>query len=142
MESGVIAWYRFKGSLTSGFTLLEVMISVAVIAIALVAALGAQSRNLSLTDEGRFNTTAALLGQGKMAQTTAGGMHAPVSTSGDFGEDFPEYHWEVSVEKVHWAGPEALLERLRRVDVVVSHKGGAPAEPYRLRLYAFVTEGF
>jgi prepilin-type N-terminal cleavage/methylation domain-containing protein len=58
-----------------GFTLLEVMIAVAVLAIALAAVLGLQSRSLTLAAESRFNTTSALLAQGKMAEmaVAAGG---------------------------------------------------------------------
>ena len=52
----------------SGFTLLEVMIAMAIIAIALVAVFGSQSQSLSLANEAKFSTTAALLAQSKMAE--------------------------------------------------------------------------
>ena len=43
---------NFKAAIGhSGFTLLEVMVSVAIIAIALVAALGSQSQSVSLASE-------------------------------------------------------------------------------------------
>ena len=41
----------------AGFTLLEVMIAVAIIAIALMAVLGSQTQGLSLAGESRFNRT-------------------------------------------------------------------------------------
>ena len=61
----------FNLQLSPGFTLLEVMIALAVISIALMALLGSQSQGLSLANESRFNTTASLLAQGKMAEIEA-----------------------------------------------------------------------
>jgi general secretion pathway protein I len=49
-----------------GFTLLEVMVAIALIAIALTAVLGSQSQSVSLAGEARFNTTATLLAQSKI----------------------------------------------------------------------------
>ncbi len=123
----------------NGFTLLEVMISIAIMAIALVAVLGAQSRGLSLTDESRFNTTAALLAQAKMAEIEAGGAGALVSRSGEFGENFPEYTWELSMERVSFEGAEAISDRLRRIDLVVS-SGETALHRYRLRSYVLLKE--
>ncbi|MFP3911216.1 MAG: prepilin-type N-terminal cleavage/methylation domain-containing protein [Desulfobacteraceae bacterium] len=128
------------GGRARGFTLLEVMIAVAIIAIALVAVLGAQSRSLSVTDESRFNTTAALLAQAKMAEVEAGGEQALVSRSGDFGENFPEYRWVLSMERVVFQGMEAVSDRFRRIDLTVSY-GNTAAYRYHLRWYAFLSQG-
>ena len=84
----------------SGFLLLEVMVAITFIAIALTALLGSQSQSVYLAGEARFNTTAALLAQGKMAEMEVEDL-ADVSTdSGDFGEDFPGYTWQLSVSDV------------------------------------------
>ncbi len=119
----------------NGFTLLEVMIAVAVIAIAFVAVLGAQSRGLSLTDESRFNTTAALLAQSKMAEIQASGVNVTLSRSGDFGEAFPEYAWELSTERVTFEGVGEAADRLRQIDLMVTY-GGSSQYKYHLRFYA------
>ena len=50
-----------------GFTLLEVMVAISILAIALVAVFGSQSQSLSLANEAKFNTTAPFLAQSKMA---------------------------------------------------------------------------
>jgi general secretion pathway protein I len=125
-----------KKRLYDGFTLLEVMISVAIIAIAFVAVLGAQSRGISLSEESRFNTTAALLAQGKMAEISAFGTNAIVSRSGDFGEEFPGYAWQLWTEPVSFEGAGKASERLKRIDLVVTY-GERPLYQYHVRLYAF-----
>jgi general secretion pathway protein I len=78
----------------SGFTLLEVMIALAIIAIALVAALGSQSQSVSLANEAKFTTTVTLLAQRKIAELEAKDPKDLISDGGDFGEDFPGYRWE------------------------------------------------
>ena len=50
------------------FTLLEVMVAVSIIAIALVALFGSQSRSLSHATEAHFNIVAPMLASGKLAE--------------------------------------------------------------------------
>jgi len=120
-----------------GFTLLEVMIALAVISIGLIALLGSQSQGLSLGNETRFNITAALLAQGKMAEVEA--ITDPrdlASDSGDFGEDFPDYDWQLTVEAVFLEGASEMSKRLKRIDLDVRFE---PDSRYRcqLTLYRF-----
>ena len=120
-----------------GFTLLEVMIAMAIIAIALVAVLGSQSQILTLASEAKFNTTAALLAQSKMAEIETESMENLSSDSGDFGEDFPNYHWECTVGDLSLAGVEEALDFLKQIDLAV-YWGNSEHYQYRLRLYRFV----
>ena len=120
-----------------GFTLLEVMIALAIIAIALVTVLGSQSQSLSLASEAKFKTTAALLAQSKMAEIEAESPENLASNSGDFGETFPNYHWELTVSDLAFAGVEEVLDYLKQIDLVVSW-GEQDQYQYRLRLYRFV----
>ena len=120
----------------SGFTLLEVMIAVTIIAIVLVAVFGSQSQSLSLANDAKFNTTAALLAQRKMAEVEIGNSLDLSSSSGDFGEDFPEYQWELTVSEVPLPGTGAV-EYLKQVDVIVRW-GDQDQYLYGLRLYRFV----
>lgn len=121
----------------TGFTLLEVMISMAIIAIALVAVFGSQSQSLSLANEAKFNTTAALLAQSKMAEIEAVNPKDLTSDSGDFGEDFPDYYWDLYVSDVGFAGAEDVLKYLKQIDLTLSW-GEHNQYQYRLRLYRFV----
>lgn len=85
-------------AINHGFTLLEVMISISIIAITLTTLFGAQSQSLSLTAEMRFNNVASLLSRQKIAEFQVGQLEF-ISDSGDFGEEFPGYDWETVVEQ-------------------------------------------
>jgi general secretion pathway protein I len=119
-----------------GFTLLEVMIAVTIIAIVVVAIFGSQSQSLSLANDAKFNTTAALLAQRKMAEVETASSLDVSAASGDFGEDFPEYQWELNISKVPLTGTEGL-EYIKQVDVIV-HWGDRDNLRYALRLYRFM----
>ena len=54
-----------------GFTLLEVMIAMAILAITLVALYQSQSQSISMATDSRFLTTASLLAQTRMAEIDA-----------------------------------------------------------------------
>lgn len=126
--------FRTTKSDLSGFTLLEVMVAMAILAISLVAALGSQSQSVSLAGEARFNTTAPLLAQMKMAEKELADPDELGSDSGDFGEDFPGYHWTMTAGNLTYPGAEEYLDRLRRIDLVVSW-GMNSLHKYSLRLY-------
>jgi general secretion pathway protein I len=119
-----------------GFTLLEVMIAVAVLTIALAAVLGLQSRSLSLAAESRFHTTSALLAQKKMAELTVATMGKLISDTGNFGESFPGYAWQVRVQNADLPGLSKMKGRLRQIDLAVTC-GIGELYRYDLRLYRF-----
>ena len=122
----------------SGFTLLEIMFAMSIIAITVVAVFGSQSQSLSLANEAKFNTTAALLAQSKMAEMETISPEELVSGSGDFGEDFPEYQWNLTVEDLAFSGIEEF-EHLKQISLNVSY-GQTGRYQYNLRLYRFVPE--
>ncbi len=119
-----------------GFTLLEVMISLAIIAIALMAVLGSQSQGSSLANESKFNTTAALLAQSKMAEMEIRALNDLGSDSGDFGEDFPGYVWEVSVQGLALEELSMVSDKVKQIDVTVSLSND-PRRQFRLRVYRY-----
>jgi general secretion pathway protein I len=127
---------RIKQRESSGFTLLEVMVAMAIIAIALTAVLGSQSQGVSLASEAKFNTTAPLLAQSKIAEIEMTEAVDLSGNSGDFGEDFPGYTWEFIVEDVVFEKPENVSDLLKRIDLKVSW-GDEEQYQYRLRLYRF-----
>ncbi|MDH4322100.1 MAG: prepilin-type N-terminal cleavage/methylation domain-containing protein [Desulfobulbaceae bacterium] len=130
MRLKVVAGHR-----TDGFTLLEVMVAVAIIAIALTTLFGSQTQSAALVGEARFYTTAPLLAQEKMTELLAAGLADATNDSGAFGDDFPGYRWRVEPRSVAGATPE-VAALLRGVDVVVSW-----GEPERYR-YVLTRFGF
>jgi general secretion pathway protein I len=80
-----------------GFTLLEVMIAMSILAITLVVVFQSQSQSISMASRARFKTTASFLTQSKMAEIEAAKPENVVSDNGNFGDDFPDYSWRVDV---------------------------------------------
>ncbi|HOD29150.1 MAG TPA: type II secretion system minor pseudopilin GspI [Syntrophales bacterium] len=111
-----------------GFTLLEVMIAMAILAIALVAAFQSQSQSISMSGQARFLTTASLLAQGKMAELEALRPESVANDSGDFGEDYPDYAWQVEVA-------DTGQESLRKIRLTVRNERLVTNNAYTLVLY-------
>ena len=127
---------RIQKCKSFGFTLLEVMVAMAIIAIALTAVLGSQSQSVSLASEAKFNTTAPLLAQSKIAEIEVAEQDDLAGGSGDFGEDFPGYTWELSMEDIIFEEPENVSDLLKRIDLKVSWSEEKLYQ-YHLRLYRF-----
>jgi general secretion pathway protein I len=119
-----------------GFTLLEVMVAVAIIAIALTTLLGSQSQSVSFANSAKFETMAALLAQSKMSEITMQEAGAITNDSGDFGDDYPGYRWEVNVNDTAIAGIDDISDYLKQLDLTVTWG----VFSYNLRLYHYVAE--
>jgi general secretion pathway protein I len=82
---------------SGGFTLLEVMIAMTILAITMVAILRSQSQSISMSGGSRSMTTLCLLAQFKMTEMESKVPLTDSSDSGDFGTDFPGYTWQIQV---------------------------------------------
>ncbi len=80
-----------------GFTLLEVMVAMCILAITLVVVFQSQSQSVAMMGNSRVTTNLTLLAQGKMAELDTTDIAALGSGSGDFGPDYPDYTWTSSV---------------------------------------------
>ena len=119
-----------------GFTLLEVMVAMVIMATALIAVFGSQSQSVSLAGEASFNITAPLLAQMKMAEIEVNQQEDPGPGSGDFGEEFPGYVWQLSVRDVQLDTSHEVSDHLKRIDLKVSRGEDGPYQ-YHLRMYQF-----
>ncbi len=123
---------------THGFTLLEVMVAMAIMAIVLVSVYRMHAQTLAMTAATRFYTQAPLLAAGKLAQMEVNASEIIDGMSGDFGEAFAGYRYSVSTSD---ATVEALGETgrdLKRIDITVSYNDDEYV--YSLRTYGFVRE--
>jgi general secretion pathway protein I len=89
-----------------GFTLLEVLVAVAVLATALVSLLSLHGQNVRTIAYDRHLSRATLLAQDLMTRTLVGeAFPNPTRSSGEFASD-PDYRWELEVLR----GPTRELE--------------------------------
>jgi general secretion pathway protein I len=100
-----------------GFTLLEVMVALAIIATALVTLLGTHLTNLNLAYENQEQTMAAMLARQKMEEILVLPFDSVTDDSGDFGPDQPGYKWELEVEN-------ADIDNLKKVRILIKLPDG------------------
>jgi general secretion pathway protein I len=76
-----------------GFTLVEVLATLVLLGIVLPATMQAVSSALHAASVAKHRTEAASLGQAKLNELLVTGEWYGVSSSGDFGQEWPEYRW-------------------------------------------------
>jgi len=111
-----------------GFTLMEVMVAMAILAIALVSIFQLQSQSISMATDSRFMTTAALLAQSKMVEVEARSALANQIEDGNFGPDYPQYKWHVVIG-------DAPLQQFKKIEVTVTNNLFVSRGTYKLVLY-------
>jgi len=117
--------------ISGGFTLLEVMIAMAILAITLVAVYQSQSQSISMAGSSRFLTTASLLAQSRMVAIDTADPREINAGNGDFGEDFPDYRWQVEIG-------DTEIEVLKKISLTVTNSRMVVRNSYRLILYKVV----
>jgi general secretion pathway protein I len=120
----------------NGFTLLEVMVSVAIMSIVLVSVYRLHSQSLTMDTESRFYTQAPMLAQGKLAEMGAGEDAEFTNDSGQFGENFEGYSWNVSVDDVDIEALGEISQDLKKIEVTVSYNDNEFV--YNLRTYRII----
>ncbi len=87
---------HFNNSRQRGFTLLEVIIAVAIMGAALAILLGAVNRNLVQASKSKNQSIAQALAQQKMTEIELEGYPEVGQEQGTF-EEFPGFDWYVNV---------------------------------------------
>jgi len=131
VRSGFPTHAKTSAAHITGFTLLEVMLAMAILAIALVAVFQSQAQSISMTSRARFETTAALLAQGRMAEIEAAAPDDIVSGRGDFEEHFLDYSWQVDVS-------DTEFDNVKKIEVIVTNDTMTSNNTYSLVLYRFM----
>jgi general secretion pathway protein I len=124
----------------NGFTLLEVMVALSIVASVMVPLLVSQSEGISIQDETKFRTTAALLAQKKISEIEVKGKDDLINDYGDFGDDFPDYFWEIKIQDLSFPEideeAQEYTKYLKQIDLNV-YRGEKKRYQYGLRLYRF-----
>jgi general secretion pathway protein I len=118
-----------------GFTLLEIMVAVAIVAIALSAVYKLYSQAFAMNQSSRFYNTAILLAETKLAELSALPPKDLGSDAGSFEDAHADYSWEVTVTPVEAESIALSEQALHQIDIVISHEG--QGESFSLRTYRF-----
>lgn len=107
-------------SRNKGFTLLEVLIAVAILGSAFAVILGAVNRSLILASDSKNLAIAQALVQTKMSEIELEGFPKPREEKGEFAEA-PGFKWSLSIKPLKVTG---LDTEIRVVNLVVSWDEG------------------
>ena len=115
-----------------GFTLLEVMVALGIMAIVLASVYRLQSQTLTMSMESRFHTQATLLARSALVRLEQSSERELISGQGDFGREFPGYQWKITVADApsEALGPEFSRD-MKRIDVLVTLNDGEYSYGFR-----------
>jgi general secretion pathway protein I len=104
-----------------GFTLLEVMISLAIMAGVILTVIGSFNYHLSMVERDRQETMAVLLGRAKMDDPD---FRSSEVGKGTFAPERPEIAWAVDIKPTDYPGVKRVIltvswdSERRKVDLV------------------------
>jgi len=87
---------QYKSAEAKGFTLLEVIIAVAIMGASMAILLGAVNRNLVLASQSKNQSIAYTLAQQKIGEIELQGYPQVGQEQGTF-EEFPGFYWYINV---------------------------------------------
>jgi general secretion pathway protein I len=120
-----------------GFTLIEVLVALAVLTISLTSVYRLHSQTLVMSGKSRFYSLAPALAQSKLSEMERQGIKESSDGTGDFGQDFPGYDWSVRIEEVPFELLQNQPYHLVRIDVTINKDD---EDRYQLQTYRFFAE--
>lgn len=93
--------YRLR---QAGFSLIEVMCALMILAVGLAGLVQGISTALGSNKDSELQTTAALLAEGRMETLRADGLILAGTEEGECGEGFQRFRWKQSIEKTSLDG--------------------------------------
>jgi prepilin-type N-terminal cleavage/methylation domain-containing protein len=114
-----------------GFTLLELVISMALISTAVLAVSRLQAQNLDLQAEARFLTTADQLLRLRLSEIRALEKIREGASEGDFGDAFSAYSYTQEIRQV------SEYENILRIDLVILLDDGLSGKIWSTTAYIY-----
>lgn len=103
----------------TGFTFLEVMISISIISIVLISIYRLHSQTLMMNYSARFYTLAPLLAQVKLSEIDVMDQEDLSDDSGDFDEDYPGYSWKITIDDLILEDEESFSITMKQIEIKV-----------------------
>ena len=100
---------------SSGFTLLEIMITVAVIGGLLVSLISSLNYHLGIAERHEFVTVASLLAKDKLAEVEMN----PATQDGEFPDPYSDYHFTSEIKGSSYPGISEITVTVSRGDETV-----------------------
>ena len=125
----MLPYMFYKSVQTKGFTLLEVMVSLAIISIVVPLMLSLVQRHVHVHMASERVTIGTLLAQEKIVEIELVGSPDLGSTRGDFGDRYPSYRWEQEIRTT-------FMNRVR--EVLVRVLWGEEQNPESVTLTTYV----
>jgi general secretion pathway protein I len=126
---------------TKGFTLLEIMVSIGVLALVMVTLFRLQSSTITLAGLGKFNSSAPFLARRQLAALELE-LGDPVDLSGDFGDDFQGYEWSCSIEDAEFEEPAIIsghsMENFKKINLKIT--GPNKDRTYEITTWRYLIE--
>jgi len=111
-----------------GFTLLEVMVALAVLSLTLVVIFSQQAASINRGNEARIITKATLLAQERMTDLIAQDQLRTGEDEGEIQDSIPPFRWKQMVE-------ESAVEGMLKLTVIVLWKEGESERDVRFVTY-------
>jgi len=121
-----------------GFTLLEIMVAVAMMAIVLVSVYKLHAQTISMNIGARFYTIAPLLAQRTVSEIKALPDRRRITAADDFGNEFPGYSRQVRIDDIATEIFGSADRDLKKIEVTISFNRNEYV--YTLRTYSILLE--
>lgn len=126
----------------SGFTLIEVMLTVSILALGLIGVLGAYKALLNAMQIGQYSIEVSCALKEKMSETEKESIEklgvSPKYEQGLFGENYPDFSWEEEIETTGLCKYEegaAPTNCLDKVKITVTNQRIRPVRRFSLVTY-------
>jgi len=133
--------FTLKTASNKGFTLLEVMISVSIIAVIFVSLFRMQSSTIDLATAGKFNSISTILAKQLLVKIEQDVVNWS-ETQGDFGENFPGISWTCDIIDSSLEDLEFISEEnygsLKKIDIKITDR--SEQRSYKITTWRFAGE--
>ena len=127
------------GLTQQGMTLLEVMVAMGIAALVLVSIYRLQSQSITMERIAQFHTVAPLLAEQLVARLEINAPDYPLEDTGDFQDDYPDYHWELETRDVDAFTKPDGGALLKEIDIKIQLEGNE--DLFIMRTYRLVDMG-